>query len=107
MERSRTPSAEIRLVTSSNLGTRHEVLGLVHAATTSINIRLAFAQALNEIRTQAHSLGADAVVDLVVSQSQENSNYAGCSVIIMGTAVLLPWPAGHGNPELHLGNPEK
>ena len=104
-DRMQTPMDEIQVVTVPDLGMRHKVLGsqMVEARESSVGYVLH--SLIDEMQYQAFQAGADAVVSFVYSVTYESvggsHRYSGSA---MGTAVLLPWPAGHADPLLGADN---
>ena len=102
MDRQQTPLEEIKVITAPSFGVRQEVVRLSIAEVTEHSPQEALKSALLRPREQAHELGADAIVSLTYSVTERSLSggvikYYG---IATGTAVLLPWPAGHGDPLL-------
>lgn len=105
IDRQRTSPEDIAVLTSGPDGTRPQTLGVVCGNGQSLSARTAFEHAMNDLRRQAHLLAADAVVSVSVSHAfAEETQYSAArfSVMLVGTAVVLPWPDGHGDPTLTL-----
>ena len=105
VERVRTPADDIILVTTQDTGVPQKILAGIQAYGHGNELDTALANARMRLRKFAHEeYGADAVVALTCSTSFAISpnakNYY--VVVLMGTAVQLPWPAGHGDPDLGL-----
>lgn len=104
-DRSVTPAEDIIITTLASLGHSHQVLGTVTGAGAHSNAEKAADRAIAAARASAHGLGADAVLGLSLSHAtlpETSYSITQHSVIAYGTAVLLPWPAGHADPALGL-----
>ena len=104
-DRQRTPAKEIRVITAPSFGVPHKILGLVTAPTytstysTHRSVGSALEESIEELKQAAYDLGADAIVSAQFAPIEEKNTFF--SVVSSGTAVLLPWPEGHGDPLLN------
>lgn len=105
LDRQRTDSADIQLLTLPTVPGSHivEVLGTVYGLGKALRTPRAMEDAMNEIRAAAHALAADAVIGIQCNCTDESGGGtrgggAVSTVVLLGTAVLLAWPDGHGEP---------
>ena len=102
MDRTQTPEDEIILSTLDNVGLPHKTITVVTGwGSEGFDAGRAVERALDDLRKKAFVVGADAVVGITVAHNPtftETSTYH--HVLATGTAVTLPWPAGHADPAL-------
>ena len=117
-ERSRTAWEEIEIFSTPILGNlSFKPLGLVSASTNinndggpmnpsaSISTDRAFHTIKEKLKKAAYSLGADTILDftflIVESPNSFNENKHSLVAFAYGTAILKPWPFGHGHPDIY------
>lgn len=96
-----TPAERILLVTTPTVGhLPHQVLGAVmgDSATPRYHHTFtdAYQHATRRLRAAAAELDADAVVGITVGITFEHH-----AVLLLGTAIRLPWPDGTASPDLY------
>ena len=98
MNRTRTPVDEIQVVTTPSTGYPHEILGVVIATVASYeDAEDFFDKVADRMRKKAYALGADAIVSVSLCHGGREGSY----LTGIGTAVLVAWPNGHGDPEIN------
>ena len=100
-DRQRTAATDIILTTTPHAGHPHTILGIVVGTGISANPLEAARRAHIALQHDAHRLGADAIVAVTTAIATDpETSWRGIQhvVVLHGTTVLLPWPAGHDDP---------
>ena len=96
----------MRVFAGNPFGLRLKPLGLVRRSSSSERAEHAAADATSGLQLAAHRMGADAVIEVHYTHVLGNGPFPHHTVIAWGTAVRLPWPEGHAEPELMLATDE-
>jgi uncharacterized protein YbjQ (UPF0145 family) len=115
-ERAKTEWQDIEVFSTPILGNlSFKPLGVVSAAmdmensggagnSAAIAVERGFNKIKERLQKEAHRLGADAILDFTFIQIESpypfNEHKNSIVAFAYGTAILKPWPLGHGRPDI-------
>lgn len=106
-ERQYTPAEQVIIATTEQVNRLpHKVVDVAVASGRASSPASALQHAVNDLRRAAENMRADAVVAVRHATVYDPNDGLPWRATLIGTAVLLPWPHGHGDP-LPLADPQE